>query len=148
MREARALPGPPARALSDDPRLWRGCGSESRSSRRSQAQPLLPRGDMEQTANPASHRDTSWPVPHLGRESFAYPRLGKGASTHEPRELGMTDDSDDRELSERLEDAERRLAAIAEIASGQVGATGMAEMDLEDAESRLNRIHDLATSSP
>lgn len=60
----------------------------------------------------------------------------------------MTDDSDDRELSERLEDAERRLAAIAEIASGQVGATGMAEMDLEDAESRLNRIHDLATSSP
>ena len=38
----------------------------------------------------------------------------------------MTDDSDDRELSERLEDAERRLAAIAEIASGQVGATGMA----------------------
>jgi hypothetical protein len=99
---------------------------------------------MEQTANPASHRDTSWPVPHLGRESFAYPRLGKGASTHEPRELGMTDG----ELSERLEDAERRLAAIAEIASGQVGATGMAEMDLEDAESRLNRIHDLATSSP
>lgn len=103
---------------------------------------------MEQTANPASHRDTSWPVPHLGRESFAYPRLGKGASTHEPRELGMTDESDDRELSERLEDAERRLAAISEIASGQVGATGMAEMDLEDAESRLNRIHDLATSSP
>lgn len=58
----------------------------------------------------------------------------------------MTDDQDDRELSERLEDAERRLAAIAGIASGQVGATGMAEMDLEDAELRLNRIHDLAAS--
>lgn len=60
----------------------------------------------------------------------------------------MTDDSDDRELSERLEDAERRLAAIAEIAAAQVEATGTAEMDLADAESRLNRIHDLATSSP
>jgi hypothetical protein len=47
-----------------------------------------------------------------------------------------------------LEDAERRLAAIAEIASGQVDATGTAEMDLEDAELRLNRIHDLARSSP
>lgn len=59
----------------------------------------------------------------------------------------MTDDADSRELSERLDDAERRLAAIAEIASGQVDAKGTAEMDLADAESRLNRIHDLAKSS-
>ena len=50
------------------------------------------------------------------------------------------------ELRRRLEDAERRSAAIAEIAAGQVDATGMAEMDLEDAELRLNRIHDLAAS--
>lgn len=59
----------------------------------------------------------------------------------------MTDDADSRELSERLDDAERRLAAIAGIASGQVDAKGTAEMDLADAESRLNRIHDLAKSS-
>jgi hypothetical protein len=56
----------------------------------------------------------------------------------------MTDDSDGRELLDRLEDAVRRLEAIAEIASGQVDAKGTAEMDLADAESRLNRIHDLA----
>jgi hypothetical protein len=41
-----------------------------------------------------------------------------------------------------------RLEAIAKIASGQVDAEGMAEMDLADAESRLNRIHDLAGPSP
>lgn len=60
----------------------------------------------------------------------------------------MTDDANGRELQDRLEDAERRLAAIAEIAAAQVDATGTAEMDLADAESRLNRIHDLARSSP
>ena len=60
----------------------------------------------------------------------------------------MTDDSDRRELLDQLEDAERRLAAIAEIASGQVDAKGMAKMDLADAGSRLNRIHDLAGPSP
>jgi hypothetical protein len=59
----------------------------------------------------------------------------------------MTDDPHGRERSERLEDAERRQAAIAEIASGQVDTKGTAEMDLADAESRLNRIHDLARSS-
>ena len=92
-------------------------------------------------------------------------------AAHEPRELGMTDDNNaleasrrledaerrladiseiapNPELRRRLEDAERRLADIAEIAAGQVDTTGMAEMDLEDAELRLNRIHDLARSSP
>ena len=56
----------------------------------------------------------------------------------------MTDNGEGRELFERLEDAERRLAAIAEVASGQVDAKGTAEMDLADAELRLNRIYDLA----
>ena len=60
----------------------------------------------------------------------------------------MTDDAHVRELLDRLEDADRRLATIAEIASGQVDATGTAEMDLADAELRLNRINDLARSSP
>ena len=76
------------------------------------------------------------------------PRPGKKHNTRELRKLGMTDESDDLEYSQRLEDAERRLAAIAEIASGQVDATGTAELDLADAETRLNRIYDLAKSSP
>ena len=59
----------------------------------------------------------------------------------------MPDAADGRELQDRLEDAEHRLAAIAEIASGEVDATGTAEIDLADAESRLNRIHDLASPS-
>jgi hypothetical protein len=48
----------------------------------------------------------------------------------------MSDDADGRELQDRLEDAERRLAAIAEIAAAQVDATGTTKMDLADAESR------------
>ena len=60
----------------------------------------------------------------------------------------MRDDCDGRELLDQLEDAERRLTAIAKIASGQVDTKGMAEMDLADAESRLSRIHDLAGPSP
>lgn len=60
----------------------------------------------------------------------------------------MTNDADGRELVHRLEDAERRLAAIAEIAAAQVDAKGTPELDLADAESRLNLIHDLAKSSP
>lgn len=66
----------------------------------------------------------------------------------ERRLAAIAEIAPDPELRRRLEDAERRLAAIAEIAAGQVDATGMAEMDLEDAELRLNRIHDLAESSP
>ena len=42
----------------------------------------------------------------------------------------MTDEADSRELQDRLEDTERRLAAIAEIAAAQVDAIGTAEMDL------------------
>jgi hypothetical protein len=56
----------------------------------------------------------------------------------------MTDETPVVDVSERLEEAERRLAAIAEIASGQVAATGTPEKDLADAELRLNRIYDLA----
>ena len=56
MREARALPGPPARALSDDPRLWARLRIRSPILSRSQAPFQLPRTDREQTAmNPESH---------------------------------------------------------------------------------------------
>ena len=73
--------------------------------------------------------------------------MGKGTGAAIEGGLSITDDAHVRELLDRLEDAERRLAAIAEIAAAQVDATGTAEMDLADAESRLNRIHDLAKSS-
>ena len=56
MREARALPGPPARALSDDPRLWARAADPKPILSRSQAPPHLPRADTEQTAmNAQSH---------------------------------------------------------------------------------------------
>ena len=109
-----------------------------------------------------SHRDPAWQVPlrrgerRVTTNSAAAPRRSVCVSpawerAQEQRAEGgccMTDDASGRELQDRLEDAERRLAAIAEIAAAQVDATGTAEMDLADAESRLNRIHDLARSSP
>jgi hypothetical protein len=50
------------------------------------------------------------------------------------------------DMRRRLEEAERRLRTIGELALSQVVVVGTAEQKLVDAELRLNRIHDLATS--
>jgi hypothetical protein len=50
------------------------------------------------------------------------------------------------DLRQRLDEVERRLRAIGELALSQVVVVGTAEQKLVDAELRLNRIHDLATS--
>jgi hypothetical protein len=50
------------------------------------------------------------------------------------------------DMRRRLEEAERRLSTIGELALTQVVVLGTAEQKLVDAELRLNRIHDLATS--
>ena len=50
MREARALPGPPARALSDDPRRCTRAADPKPILSRSQAPTHLPRANTEQTA--------------------------------------------------------------------------------------------------
>jgi hypothetical protein len=47
-------------------------------------------------------------------------------------------------LLQRLEDAERRLAQIARLASGPVTPTGTPENNLMDAEARLMQIDDIA----
>ena len=49
MREARAQPGPPTRALSDDPRLWARVRPDD--PRRQKPAYQLPRADTEQTAD-------------------------------------------------------------------------------------------------
>lgn len=48
-------------------------------------------------------------------------------------------------ILQRLEDVERRLALIAGLASGPVTPAGTPESDLMDAEARLMQIHDIAT---
>jgi hypothetical protein len=50
------------------------------------------------------------------------------------------------DMRRRLDEAERRLRTIGELALSQVVVVGTAEQKLVDAELRLNRIHDLATS--
>jgi hypothetical protein len=47
-------------------------------------------------------------------------------------------------LLQRMEDAERRLAAIAGLASGPVTPAGTPESNLMDAEARLIQINDIA----
>lgn len=44
------------------------------------------------------------------------------------------------DLARRVEEAERRLAAIAELASSPVVSRGTPETNLADAEARLTRI--------
>lgn len=56
----------------------------------------------------------------------------------------MTPDEESIELTERLEEVERRLRSILELASSEVVSGATAEEKLEDAERRLNRIYDLA----
>lgn len=46
---------------------------------------------------------------------------------------------------QRLKDAERRLAIIAELASGPVKSAGTPESSLVDAETRLIQIFEVAT---
>ena len=60
MREARALPGPPARALSDDPRLSARAADPKPILSRSQAPPHLPRADTVQTAMIAQSHPSRW----------------------------------------------------------------------------------------
>jgi hypothetical protein len=50
------------------------------------------------------------------------------------------------DLRQRLEEVERRLRAVGELALSQVVVVGTAEQKLVDAELRLSRIHDLATN--
>jgi hypothetical protein len=50
------------------------------------------------------------------------------------------------DLRQRLDEVERRLRAIEELALSQVVVVGTAEQKLVDVELRLSRIHDLATS--
>jgi hypothetical protein len=50
------------------------------------------------------------------------------------------------DMRRRLDEAERRLHTIGELALSPVVVVGTAEQKLVDAELRLNRIHDLATS--
>jgi Phage integrase, N-terminal SAM-like domain len=70
MREARALPGPPARALSDDPRLWARVRIRSRSSpletfHSSYPEPTRSNGPM----HPESHCHSAWQIRHYHAEN-------------------------------------------------------------------------------
>jgi hypothetical protein len=56
----------------------------------------------------------------------------------------MMDGSSERELMDRLLDAEARLTAIAELASSPVTAGGTPEANLADAEARLTQVLELA----
>jgi hypothetical protein len=61
MREARALPGPPARALSDDPRLWARLRSQAGSSAARKLHPSYPeqaRSKRRGTQSPLRASDT------------------------------------------------------------------------------------------
>jgi hypothetical protein len=58
----------------------------------------------------------------------------------------MTLEDEPVDLGQRLDEVERRLRAIGELALSQVVVVGTAEQKLVDAELRLSRIHDLATS--
>jgi hypothetical protein len=59
--------------------------------------------------------------------------------------MDIRDDQTSIEVQARLEDCERRLAAIAELAASEVDASGTVRRDLQDAEVRLDRIYDLAS---
>lgn len=47
-------------------------------------------------------------------------------------------------LTTRLDEAERTLHAITDVAAGEVGSGVTADQKLEDAELRLNRIYEIA----
>ena len=57
----------------------------------------------------------------------------------------MAQEDEALDLRQRLDEAERRLRVIEELAVSQVAIVGTAEQKLIDAELRLNRIHALAT---
>jgi hypothetical protein len=57
----------------------------------------------------------------------------------------MTFEVEHGDLKVRLDDAERRLNAIGEVASAEVVGGATAEEKLADAERRLNYIYDLVT---
>jgi hypothetical protein len=58
----------------------------------------------------------------------------------------MTLEDEPVDLRQRLDEVERRLRAIGELALSQVVVVGTAEQKLVDVELRLSRIHDLATT--
>jgi hypothetical protein len=58
----------------------------------------------------------------------------------------MTLEVEHADLKVKLDDAERRLNAIGDVASAEVAGGATAEEKLADAELRLNHIADLVTS--
>lgn len=74
-------------------------------------------------------------------------RIGKVTGLGQPVLVGSEEPSNEERVDLRvtLDEAERRLDAIGDVASGEVGTGVTAEEHLADAELRLNRIDDLVT---
>jgi hypothetical protein len=92
MREARALPGPPARALSDDPRLWARLRSQAGSSAARKLHPSYPeqtRSKRRGTQSPPE-RVTPWTrTRSLQRIADVY-REGRGRYSRRQGPFGIT----------------------------------------------------------